>query len=533
MRRTISRTLALLMMLMLIMTSPAAAFADAESIQPDGTGSESAAELNDDSDGQLPDAEGTAGGQDAEAAENDGQNDADTDTGQDVETGEEQTDTEPAGTLRADGGNEGEPSEYLYSVVYKDGYTGKTLAEYSDLKTDDETPVPEDPSRTGYAFQGWEPVITTTLDTDRADENRVITYTAIWSQLFTVTFKDGTGKTLKTEQVPSGDSATAPAAPTRSGYHFDGWDKDFSSITKALIVNATWNQNHSYGAWKYKVKPTYFKTGSKIRKCSCGKTETKKAPKLKGNSKWVKDNGKWYYFDKNGKLFKGWHKMKPRKGGAKKWIYFTTAGVYKKKISKNTKKKWIKIAGKGFYFTKNKKPAGPGFNYINGTLYYMDKYGAVKIGTFKASDGRTYTTAKNGAISGIDFYKAKYGTFIFIDISEQRLRFYQNGKLKLSTDIVSGHRGVSDTPRGTYHVTGKSRNIYLVGRGYRSFVNYWISFIGSEYGMHDASWRTSAQFSNHSTYIHNGSHGCVNMKYGAVQQLYGMVSVGTTVIIQN
>lgn len=55
---------------------------------------------------------------------------------------------------------------------------------------------------------------------------------------YTVVFKDYDGTVLKTCTVEKGGSATAPAAPTRSGYTFDGWDKDFSNVTSNLIVTA-------------------------------------------------------------------------------------------------------------------------------------------------------------------------------------------------------------------------------------------------------------------------------------------------------
>ena len=60
---------------------------------------------------------------------------------------------------------------------------------------------------------------------------------------FTVTFLDGQGKTLKTETVKKGEDATAPSAPTRDGYTFNGWDKEFSNVTQDLTVTAQWKKS--------------------------------------------------------------------------------------------------------------------------------------------------------------------------------------------------------------------------------------------------------------------------------------------------
>ena len=43
---------------------------------------------------------------------------------------------------------------------------------------------------------------------------------------------------LKTEQVAYNTAATAPAAPTREGYRFTGWDKTFDVITGDTEITA-------------------------------------------------------------------------------------------------------------------------------------------------------------------------------------------------------------------------------------------------------------------------------------------------------
>lgn len=127
----------------------------------------------------------------------------------------------------------------------------------------------------------------------------------------------------------------------------------------------------------------------------------------------------------------------------------------------------------------------------------------------------------------------KYGkTYILIDLSDQTLKYYKKGERKLNTNVVTGKKGNS-TPTGTYKILGKGKNVRLKGPTWDRKVTYWIPFIGSSYGMHDASWRSNAEFENPYTHINNGSHGCVNMKKSAAKYLYYNASVGTKVIIQN
>ncbi len=59
---------------------------------------------------------------------------------------------------------------------------------------------------------------------------------------YTVIFRDYDGTVLKTETVEEGKAATAPAAPSRDGYEFIGWDKAFDRVTGNLVVTAVYEQ---------------------------------------------------------------------------------------------------------------------------------------------------------------------------------------------------------------------------------------------------------------------------------------------------
>lgn len=120
-------------------------------------------------------------------------------------------------------------------------------------------------------------------------------------------------------------------------------------------------------------------------------------------------------------------------------------------------------------------------------------------------------------------------TYIVISISNQYLTYYQMGKVALETSVVTGNNG--NTPYGTYYLNNKARNVTLKGPEddpYESFVYYWMPFISSTHGMHDATWRS--RFGGN-IYTYDPSHGCVNMPLDKAADLYYMVEIGTPVYI--
>ncbi len=123
--------------------------------------------------------------------------------------------------------------------------------------------------------------------------------------------------------------------------------------------------------------------------------------------------------------------------------------------------------------------------------------------------------------------KKKKNPYIIVSISKQTLEYYEYDKLVLFSNIVTGIDG--KTPTGTFKVLNKATDIILRGADYASFVNYWIAFKGHSFGFHDASWRSKFGGTIYKT---NGSHGCINMPYSKVKQLYNIVSIGTPVYIK-
>lgn len=119
-------------------------------------------------------------------------------------------------------------------------------------------------------------------------------------------------------------------------------------------------------------------------------------------------------------------------------------------------------------------------------------------------------------------------TYVEIDMGEQMMYYYLNGRLELETPVVTGntsrHMG---TPSGVNYVYLKQTDRILRGEGYASHVNFWMPVKGNV-GIHDSAWRASYGGSIYQT---NGSHGCINTPYSAMTKLYEMVEVGTPVVM--
>lgn len=144
--------------------------------------------------------------------------------------------------------------------------------------------------------------------------------------------------------------------------------------------------------------------------------------------------------------------------------------------------------------------------------------------TFKVKDSSNNETSKTIKVNVVAKYKTSY---IEVSIANQTLNYYENGQLILTSPVVTGIN--NGTPTGNFKVLNKATNVNLKGADYISHVNYWIAFIGSSYGMHDASWRSTF---GGNIYKYNGSHGCVNMPYYKVKELYNLVEIGTPVYIK-
>ncbi|MCL1970216.1 MAG: InlB B-repeat-containing protein [Candidatus Bathyarchaeota archaeon] len=135
----------------------------------------------------------------------------------------------------------------LFTVEYQPGAHGTFDKQVTNgLSYGDPTPTaPKVTGEDGWKFTGWLPTVSATVTGNTI-------YIAQWEQetslvpnddKFVVTFIDWDGRILKTETVPYGGSATAPAAPLREGYTFIGWDRSYTYVTSDLTITAQYTLN--------------------------------------------------------------------------------------------------------------------------------------------------------------------------------------------------------------------------------------------------------------------------------------------------
>ena len=107
-----------------------------------------------------------------------------------------------------------------------------------------EITAPDNPTRKGYTFKGWDKEIPKTM----LAEN--ITVKAQWEiNQYTITFDTNGGSEIAPITQDYGTKITAPDNPTRKGYTFKGWDKEIPETMPAENITIT-------ARWRDTEKPT-------------------------------------------------------------------------------------------------------------------------------------------------------------------------------------------------------------------------------------------------------------------------------------
>ena len=107
-----------------------------------------------------------------------------------------------------------------------------------------EITTPDNPTRKGYTFKGWDKEIPKTMPAEN------ITVKAQWEiNQYTITFDTNGGSEIAPITQDYGTEITAPDNPTRKGYTFKGWDKEIPETMPAENITIT-------ARWKDTEKPT-------------------------------------------------------------------------------------------------------------------------------------------------------------------------------------------------------------------------------------------------------------------------------------
>lgn len=117
---------------------------------------------------------------------------------------------------------------------------------------------------------------------------------------------------------------------------------------------------------------------------------------------------------------------------------------------------------------------------------------------------------------------------IVVDLSEQTLSYYYGDYLVNTIKISSGIAQLP-TPTGTFHVLDKIPVKEYIGRNLNGTMydlpnTKWnLKFSDLGYYIHGAYW--------HHNFGHPMSHGCVNVSYQDMPELYDFADVGTVITI--
>ena len=125
-----------------------------------------------------------------------------------------------------------------YTITFDTNGGSETAPITQDYGT--EITAPDNPTRKGYTFKGWDKEIPETMPAEN------ITVKAQWEiNQYTITFDTNGGSEIAPITQDYGTEITAPDNPTRKGYTFKGWDKEIPETMPAenITVKAQWEIN--------------------------------------------------------------------------------------------------------------------------------------------------------------------------------------------------------------------------------------------------------------------------------------------------
>lgn len=120
---------------------------------------------------------------------------------------------------------------------------------------------------------------------------------------------------------------------------------------------------------------------------------------------------------------------------------------------------------------------------------------------------------------------------IEVSIPKQHMWMYKGKKIIMQSDVVTGlpnPKKKRQTPVGVFYISERKPGKYLKGRGYKTWVDYWMRLTPTGVGFHDAPWQP--RFGGN-RYVVGGSHGCINLPPAFAKKLYDKTESGMTTFI--
>lgn len=136
----------------------------------------------------------------------------------------------------------------------------------------------------------------------------------------------------------------------------------------------------------------------------------------KESLRWVKDNGKWYYFNPEGVMQTGWVDV------AGTWYYFGENG--------DMQTGWIRDGHKWYYLNKNGDMQTGWISY-KGDVYLTDSSGAVLVNQWVNINNEWYYFGNDGAMVTQQWFK----------VGDKWYFAYQSGRMARSTSIQGWNVG--------------------------------------------------------------------------------------------
>ena len=229
---------------------------------------------------------------------------------------------------------------------------------------------PEAPTKEGYTFLGWNPEVPEKMPA------KDVTVTAQWKiNQYTITFDTNGGNVIEPITQDYGTAITAPADPTKEDYTFVKWNVEIPEKMPANNMTITAEWRYSYTGWKTDDKgTTYLSDGEMVY-----------------FSTWAEIDGSTYYFDGNGYIVKGLYTTTSQDGSHQgTFLFDEKTGIFKADTTT------IYAAGEDIYYVVNgevEKDAGL-IRWVKAdgevNYYYFDEEGkAVKNETLLLDEDQT------------------------------------------------------------------------------------------------------------------------------------------------